>query len=183
MTSYNTSKKMSFSLLLNVNSAGAMYSRFAPRGWGCNSGLILISTRSFWAFRLSFVLPLIPNNVNTTLSVTFFSICITSRLWRIKLCSQYGNSKKILFFFQLNLVFGNALFVALAISFSNCSLALFRNTSSFLYSVSTLRLLNCCKTYDPVNLRGSGPLLTLPLNANFFVRNLWSGGKNWRWPQ
>jgi hypothetical protein len=49
---------------------------------------------------LSFVFPLMSKIVPNILSMTFFSMCMTSRLCRNKLSLQYGNLKKILFFFH-----------------------------------------------------------------------------------
>src|ERR1044072_7952275 len=53
------------------------------------------------AFSLSFVFPVTSITVLNTLSKKFFSICITSRLWRNKLSFQYGRSQNILLFVQL----------------------------------------------------------------------------------
>src|ERR1043165_1169002 len=53
------------------------------------------------AFSLSFVFHVTSITVLNTLSKKFFSICITSRLWRNKLSFQYGRSQNILLFVQL----------------------------------------------------------------------------------
>jgi len=47
-----------------------------------------------------FVFPLMSRIVPSMLPITFFSMCMTSRIWRSKLSFQYGSAKKILFFFH-----------------------------------------------------------------------------------
>ena len=75
--------------------------------FGWSSGLIPINLKSRRAFKWSLFFASKSSNVPITLSHTFFSICITSRLWRNKLSFQYGNSKNMLLFLQL---YGNAEF-------------------------------------------------------------------------
>jgi len=67
---------------------------------GCNLGLNPISCKSSRAARLSFVFPFMSKIVPSMLSMTFLSMCMTSRLYRSKLSFQYDSLKKILFFFH-----------------------------------------------------------------------------------
>src|SRR3954467_2984373 len=68
------------------------------------------------AFSLSFVLSLTFIIVLNTLSKKFFSICITSRLWRNKLSFQYERSQNILLFVQLCVTLYPLIRHALAVS-------------------------------------------------------------------
>jgi hypothetical protein len=68
---------------------------------GCSLGLKPISCKSWRAARSSFVFPLMSRILPSMLSITFFPMCMTSRLCRNKLYFQYGNRKKTLFFFHM----------------------------------------------------------------------------------
>lgn len=67
----------------------------------CNSGLLQNFLKSSLPLIVSFVFPLSSITVLNRLSKIFLSICITSKLCRISKVLQYGNTQKILLFFQL----------------------------------------------------------------------------------
>lgn len=74
----------------------------SPLFIGWRDFLIFISCMSNRDFNVSFVFPSISNNVPITLSLIFFSMYITSKLYLNNKVLQYGSSKNILFFFQLS---------------------------------------------------------------------------------
>lgn len=89
----------------------------SPIFMGWRDFLIFIYCKSNRDFRVSFVFPSISNNVPNTLSLIFFSMCITSKLCLTNKVFQYGSSKNILFFFQLSyLSVSHFLFLVLSLT-------------------------------------------------------------------
>jgi hypothetical protein len=91
LTFRRTFKKFSLSSLDIVWQATGIYVLPFATVNGCNLGLNSISWKSSQAARLSFIFPLMSKIVSSMLSMTFFSMCMTSRLCRSKLSFQYGN--------------------------------------------------------------------------------------------
>ena len=87
-------QKLLFCVVDIVWHAGGRYVR-RPCDIGCYYFRIPMSTKSWWNFKPSFVLPLMLRKVPIKLSQTFFSTCITSRQWRTCRYDHYGRSKNI----------------------------------------------------------------------------------------
>ncbi|KAG6624888.1 hypothetical protein CIPAW_16G057400 [Carya illinoinensis] len=100
-TSANHSQNFLFSSPCNVYNACGIVTR-SPSCLKCNSFLKPKISRSRRELKLSLVLPGMFIKVQNMLSNIFFSICMTSRLWRSRRVTQYGNLKKMLYFVQFN---------------------------------------------------------------------------------
>ena len=122
-----------------------------------------ISFRSKRVLKESFVLSLIII-VPITLSNIFLTTCITSKLWRNKSVFQYGNSKKVLCFFQL---------WSCPCPSRNCFFRPLPNIIGFNGRIYF-------NTSSPDNYLGAVFLSFVPLNCVFLLRHLWSKAKKWR---
>jgi hypothetical protein len=136
---------------------------------GCSLGLKPISFKSCRAGRLSFVFPLISRIVSSMLFVTFFSICMTSRLCRSKLSFKYGNLKKLLFFFHTIL--------------SSVAVSPFFRFFFFLLALSSLNdnLSNCRRISFSHGTLGAHSSSSVLSNVLLFSRHRYSMGKYLLW--